>query len=291
MAFHQSKSLKILGSLVAIIFLLVGFVVNSQIARQNLEVDFFDVGQGDAILIKTPAEQNILIDGGPNKKVLSELGKNLAFFDKELDLVILTHPHADHVAGLVEVLRRYQVKKILMTGVVHTSPDYLAFLEEIMRQNIPVEYVNGQRDIVLAPDTILKILYPWADLNGQTVENLNNSSIVTKLIYKNNSFLFMGDAEEIVEKDLLASRIDLKADVLKVGHHGSKYSSSQLFLEKVKPQYAVILVGIKNDFGHPHLKTLKLLEQLGINILRTDLDGTIKISSDGQNLQIKKGGD
>ena len=125
----EKKLFKILGSLLVLVFLLIGFAVNSQQDRTKLEVDFLDVGQGDAILIKTPYEQNILIDGGPNSKVLSELGKNLAFFDKKIDLVILTHPHSDHVAGLVEVLRRYNVKKVLMTGIAHTAPDYLAFVK------------------------------------------------------------------------------------------------------------------------------------------------------------------
>ena len=178
------------------------------------------------------------------------------------------------------------MKKILMTGVIHPAPDYQVFLQEINQQNIPVEYATGQRDINLAQDLVLKILYPEADLNGKEVENLNNSSVVTKLVYKNNSFLFMGDAEEIAEQDLISKQIDLKADVLKVGHHGSKYSSSQNFLEKVKPKYAVIIAGINNDFGHPHLKTLKLLEKLGINILRTDFTGTIKVYSDGNFIKI-----
>ena len=131
--------MKLIASLSAAIFLLIGYVGYSQVERQYLEVDFLDVGQGDAILIKTPAEQNILIDGGPDKQVLTRLGENLSFYDKKLDLVILTHPHSDHVAGLVEVLKRYQVKKILMTGVVHTAPDYLAFLTEIENQNLAID--------------------------------------------------------------------------------------------------------------------------------------------------------
>lgn len=283
----EKKLFKILGSLLAIVFLLIGFAVNSQNDRQNLEIDFLDVGQGDAILIKTPYEQNILIDGGPNSQVLSELGKNLAFFDKKIDLVVLTHPHADHVAGLVEVLRRYEVKKVLITGVLHTAPDYLAFLQEIDDQNISVDYANGLRDIALGQDLTLKILYPFKSLQGQKFENLNTTSIILKLIYKDNSFLFTGDAEETVESDLLAANLDVSAQVLKVGHHGSKYSSSPEFLDAVKPQYAVILVGVDNAFGHPHLRTLDNLEQRKFEILRTDQLGTIRIISDGSNFQQK----
>ncbi len=283
----EKKLLKILGSLLAIVFLLIGFAVNSQQDRTKLEVDFLDVGQGDAILIKTPYEQNILIDGGPNAKVLSELGKNLAFFDKKIDLVVLTHPHSDHVAGLVEVLRRYNVQKILMTGVLHTAPDYLAFLKEIDDQQISVDYANGLRDINLGQDLTLKILYPLKDLNGQKIEELNNSSIILKLIYKNNTFLFTGDAEELVETDLLSAKLDLSAQVLKVAHHGSKYSSSDPFLTAVNPQYAVIQVGENNAFGHPHLRTLDKLAKRNIEVLRTDHLGTIRAVADGNIVLFK----
>jgi competence protein ComEC len=284
----EKKLLKILGSLLVIVFFLIGFAVNSQQDRTKLEVDYLDVGQGDSILIKTPYEQNILIDGGPNTRVLSELGENLAFFDKKIDMVVLTHPHADHVTGLVEVLKRYQVKKVLITGILDTAPAYLAFLKQISDQKIPVEYANGLADINLGQDLTLKVLYPFKDLNQQKIENLNDSSIVLKLVYKNNSFMFTGDAEELVETDLLNAKVDISAQVLKVGHHGSKYSSTPQFLAAVKPQYGVISVGAKNDFGHPHLRTLDNLQKQGIEILRTDQLSTIRIISDGNNIQLKK---
>lgn len=270
-----------------IVFFLIAHVINSQESRGKLEVDFLDVGQGDAILIKTPYEQNILIDGGPDNGILPELGNSLAFFDKELDLVILTHPHSDHVAGLVEVLRRYKVKKVLMTGVVHNAPDYFAFLEEIDKQDIETEIAKAQQEISFGPDLVLKVLYPWSDLSGQKAENINDTSVVTKLVYKNSSFLLTGDAEEIVELDLLNNSVDVSADVLKVAHHGSKYSSTVEFLTKVDPQYAVIQVGENNDFGHPHLRTLDNLQKDNIEILRTDQLGTIKFISDGNNLYRK----
>jgi len=283
----QKKLFKIFGSLLLLVFLLIGFNVKSQQQRTKLEVDVLDVGQGDAILIKTPYEQNILIDGGPDNTVLAQLGKNLAFFDKNIDLMILTHPHSDHVTGLVEVLRRYKVKKVMMTGVLHTAPYYLAFLDEIKKQNIPVEIVKSPEDIVLSADLDLKILYPLTDLSNQKFDNLNNTSIVSKLIYKNTSFLFTGDAQSEVEDQLLKNKTDLTANVLKVGHHGSKYSTTSEFLEAVKPQYAVISAGKDNDFGHPHMQTLDRLEQDKIGIWRTDLLGTISVISDGQQITIK----
>lgn len=253
-----------------------------------MEIDYLDVGQGDAILIKTPYEQNILIDGGPDNKVLGELGRHLSFFDKNIDLVILTHPHTDHVVGLVEILRRYKVKKVLLAEVKNNSPPYLAFLEEIKKQNIEQEKITGPQDIVLGQDLNLKILYPFNDISQKNFEDLNDSSILAKLIYKNNSFLFTGDAGEAVEKDLLDNKIDITADVLKVGHHGSKYATSQEFLDIVKPEYAVIEVGKDNDFGHPHLRVLDRLTQNNIKIFRTDYLGTIILISDGINIEIKK---
>jgi len=284
---YLKKITKILGSALLIIFLLIAFTAHSQNQRQNLEVDFLDVGQGDAILIKTPYQQNILIDGGPDNKILSALGKNLAFYDKDLDLIILTHPHTDHLVGLVEILRRYKVKKVLLTEVKNNSPPYLAFLEEIKKQNIEVEKADGPKDIVLGQDLDLKILYPFNDISEKNFENLNDSSIMAKLIYKNNTFLFTGDAGFPEEQDLLASKIDLSANVLKVGHHGSKYSSSQEFLAAIKPQDAVIEVGADNSYGHPHLVTINRLEQNNIKIYRNDLNGAVAIISDGQNIKIK----
>ncbi|MFA5188555.1 MAG: ComEC/Rec2 family competence protein [Patescibacteria group bacterium] len=284
---YLRKITKILGSALLIVFLLIAFTAHSQSQRQNLEIDYLDVGQGDAILIKTPYQQNILIDGGPDNKVLAALGKNLAFYDKDIDLVILTHPHTDHVIGLIEILRRYNVKKVLLTEIKNNSPPYLAFLEEIKKQNIIAEKADKPQDIILGQDLDLKILYPFNDISSKNFEDLNNSSIIVKLIYKNNSFLFTGDAGFPEEQDLLASKVDLTANVLKVGHHGSKYSTSQEFLAAIQPQDAIIEVGANNSYGHPNLATINRLEKNNIKILRTDLSGTIAIISDGQNIKIK----
>lgn len=278
---------KILAGILLIVCILIGFTVYSQNQRQELEVDYLNVGQGDSILIKTPYEQNILIDGGPDNSVLSGLGNNLAYYDKDIDLVILSHPDADHVTGLVEVLRRYHVKKVMLTGVSHKASYYLAFLDEIKKQNIPTEIVKGPEDITLGKDLDMRILYPLTCLEGQKVENTNDTSIVADLRYKNDSFLFTGDAEQKVEDELISDKVDLSADVLKVSHHGSKTATSQEFLDAVKPQIAVISVGKDNKYGHPTPTVLDRLAQNGIKILRTDKGGTIVIDSDGEHIQIK----
>jgi len=170
---------------------------------KDLEVDFFDVGQGDAILIKSPFGQNILIDGGPDSKVIDELGKNLPFWDRRIDLMVLTHPHDDHVTGLIEVIKRYRVKKILYTGVVHDAPNYLAWLEEIRERKIPLVIIDRPQKIVLGENCYLDIISPTKSLLGHEVDNLNNSSIAAKLVFGQTKFLLMGDAEVEIEKELL----------------------------------------------------------------------------------------
>ncbi len=254
---------------------------------ENLEVDFLDVGQGDAILIKTPIGQNILIDGGPDSKVISCLSEELPWWDRTIDLMILSHPHDDHVAGLIEVLRRYKVKKVIYTGVLHNSPSFLAWLDLIKEKKISMIIIDREQKIVLGENCFLEFLYPDKAILGRQVDNLNNSSIINKLIYKNNQFLFMGDAEIELEEILINNNIDLSADVLKIGHHGSDTSSSEEFLVALNPEIAVIEVGNDNKFNHPSLRVLKRLERMNIKTYRTDLDGTIRIESDGKNLNIK----
>lgn len=254
---------------------------------KKLTVDFLDVGQGDAILIKSPYGQNILIDGGPDKTILNRLAGKMDFADKEIDLMVLTHPHDDHVAGLINVIKQYNVKKILYTGVSHSAPNYLAWLELIKNEKIPLIIIDRPQTVKLGDDCELKILYPLSSLAGKEVDNLNNSSIVVKLIYRQIKFLFAGDMESDVEAGLLASKTDLAADVLKVGHHGSNTSTSDDFLTAVKPKFAVIEVGKDNTFGHPSLRVLKRLERAGVKTYRTDTDGTIEFLSDGNSISQK----
>ncbi|MBA3047674.1 MBL fold metallo-hydrolase [Patescibacteria group bacterium] len=253
-------------------------------ASGDLEIDFFDVGQGDAIFIKTPMGQNILIDGGPDDKIIDRLSENLAWWDKQIDLMVLTHPHSDHVAGLVDVINRYKVKKILYTGVIHDSPDYLTWLELIRDRGIPLVIIDRPQTVKLGEDCYLDISHPLESMLGKEVPNLNNSSIVVKLIYKETKFLFTGDIESEVEQELLEYKVDLSADVLKTAHHGSDTSGTLEFLTAVNPRIAIIQVGAENDFGHPSLRVVKRLERMGVKIFRNDLDGTVKLISDGENI-------
>lgn len=255
-------------------------------ASRNLEIDFLDAGQGDAILIKSPGGQNILIDGGPDKTAIKRLAENLPWWDKNIDLMILTHAHSDHAAGLIDVLKRYDVKKILYTGAAHNSPDYLAWLKLARDKKTPLIIIDKKQAVNLGKGAKIEILYPDESFLDRTFEDLNQSSIVLILSFGQNKFLLMGDAGEEIEKKLIASGADLKADVLKVGHHGSQYSSSLEFLDKVNPGIAVIEVGKDNDFGHPSLRIIKRLERIGAEIFRTDLNGTVKMISDKAQIKV-----
>lgn len=293
--FRQKIVYLLSGLLVSsLILVFVGLNPGEKFQTADFIVNFFDVGQGDAALIKTGANQYILIDGGPDTKIIEKLGERLPPYQKKLDLVILTHPHADHVTGLVEVLERYQVDKIFFTGQVHTAPDYIKFLEIIKEKQISAEIVFRGEEVVFDEKTKMKIFWPPQELTGQQLieetgrdsekADLNETSIISKIIFQNTSFLFTGDAGEETEKVLLAQGADLSADVLKIGHHGSASATSKEFLKAAQPQFAVISAGKKNKFGHPSQRVLRRLERIGVQILRTDQDGDIQLGSDGEKV-------
>lgn len=278
------KTLLILG-ISALLIAAPAFYLISDSGKE-LKVSFLDVGQGDSILIKAPAGQNILVDGGPDDTVLKRLGGEMLPWDKKIDLMILTHPHADHVTGLIDIIKSYQVAKILYTGATHTAPPYLEWLKIVKEKNIPIVIVDRPQTIKLGENLEIQIIYPFSSLVGKSVANLNNSSIVFKLVYGETSFLFMGDAEKEVEDELVKSGVPLEAKVLKVGHHGSADATSEEFLKMVSPRFAVIEVGRKNDFGHPSGRTIKKLERIGARVFRTDLEGTIRLRSNGEKIEV-----
>jgi len=253
---------------------------------QLLEVNFFDVGQGDAIFIEDQKLHQVLIDGGPDSTVLEKLGKEIPSWDNTLDLIILTHPEKDHLAGLIEVLKRYKVENILWTGVVRDTAEYKEWKKLIEEEGAKIFIAKaGQKIHSSAKNFGAEILYPLESLEGKTLEDSNNTSIIIRLVFGENSFLFTGDAYQSAERELIQREVNIDSDVLKVGHHGSKTSSSEEFIEKVSPEIAVIPAGKDNPYGHPYPEVLETLARYGIRILRTDLDGDIKIVSNGKSLQ------
>ena len=240
----------------------------------KVRIDFFDVGQGSAIFIAAPNNNQVLIDGGPSDAVLGKLGQAMPMFDRRIELIVLTHPDADHLNGLVEVLKRYQVEKILETGISDSSAEYQIWHKLIKEKNVPMVFAQAGQKIAIADNLTLKIIYPLGKIVNEDFANRTNSaSIVSKLVYGRNSFLFTGDTEESTESILEWDNADLRADILQVGHHGSKSSTSEKFLELVAPKLAVIQAGLKNKYGHPSQEVLSRLKN--IKIFRTDLDGDI----------------
>ena len=253
----------------------------------SLEVTFFDVGQGDAIFIETPEGHQILIDGGPDSTILEKLAQEISFWDQTIDLIILTHAESDHLSGLIEVLKRYKVENIIWTGAEKDST-YLKEWKRLIEEegaNIKIAK-QGQR--IITQSCLINILYPFENLSGQEFKNLNDSSIVARLVFNQKSFLFSGDIYKSIENKLIENKIFLDSDVLKISHHGSKTSSSADFLEKVTPEIAVISVGKDNSYGHPHQEVLETLNKYAIKVLRTDQSEDIKIISDGKSLQLKE---
>ncbi|MEK9180702.1 MAG: ComEC/Rec2 family competence protein [Patescibacteria group bacterium] len=274
------QSLLILAALVALTYL----AYFSLRPDWHLRVSFYDIGQGDAAFITTYQGNQILIDGGPGSNVLEKMGREMPFYDREIDLIILSHPHADHLSGLIEVLKRYKVKKVLYTKVTHSSAVYKIFEDLVKEKNIETIIAAAGQKIILDDATVIKLLYPPQSLQGQLFDDLNESSIVARLVFGRSSFLFTGDAPKEEEREILASGQTVAADVLKVGHHGSKNATSQEFLAAVGPEFAVISAGRDNRYGHPHAATLQALESAGAKVFRTDTDGDVKFVSDGANL-------
>lgn len=253
----------------------------------KLHVFVLDVGQGDSILIQTPGDEYILIDGGPDDKVMGELAKIMPFYERTVDLVILTHPHPDHINGIVDVLKRFDVREVMMTGVSYNYPGYNAFLEQVAGQNIHVIYAGNGSDYKLG-SVVLDMLYPFTSFQGRMFENQNNGSIVFRLLYGKRIYYFPGDLELEGEQKLIASTLDLSADFFKAAHHGSRTSNSSAILDRIRPQYAVISAGAGNKYGHPHPETLDHLKERGVNIFRTDLDGIVESESDGETLVLRR---
>ena len=259
--------------------------------NRNLIVDFLDVGQGDAVFIETPGKHQILIDGGPDSSALAKLSFLLPFWDRTIDLVILTHPEKDHMQGLIDILQRYKTDYILWTGVVRSTLEYDAWLDILSKQkNTGAKIIVAEPGLkIKAGNVLIDTLYPLENLKGkESKASANDTSIVSYLIFDQNSFLFTGDIGASAEKALINSGQISSLDILKVAHHGSKYSTSDLFLGGIKPKIAVISAGKNNPYGHPTSEVLQRLEKFGIQIKRTDIGGDVKIESDGNNIIIKK---
>lgn len=262
-------------------FGIVAYILYINFARSyNITVHFIDVGQGDATLISSPYG-NMLIDGGDNHmgptmvQYLSNLG---IYF---INYVIATHPHADHIGGLIPVLDNFSVGTLIMPNRAHTTLTFERFLEAIEKNDI-----NVIEPIVNNSITIGNISFNIVAPNSYGYSNLNDYSIVILMEYRDVSFLFTGDAERVSEQEILSENHNISANVLQVGHHGSNTSTTQEFLQRVNPQIAVISVGEGNMYGHPHNAVINRLNYHGIYIFRTDIHGNILISTNGRSIRV-----
>ena len=245
--------------------------------ENTLDITYLDVGQADSILIQNEGH-NMLIDAGNN-----EDGPLLVQYFKEqnitkFDYLITTHPHEDHIGGMDDIINNFDIEKIYMPDVTTTTKTFLDVLEAIEKKNMTYDVPNINQNFTLG-NTLFQVIY-----TGNDKKNLNNSSIILKATLKNTSYLFTGDATSEVEKKILNK--DIQATVLKVGHHGSKYSTTTDFLNKVNPKYAIISVGKNNSYNHPNQVTINKLEKKNIEIHRTDQEGSIFLKSDGKTINI-----
>ncbi len=283
----MKKRIIFLAALLALAITLMGcqieFILGDQyeLPEGELRVHFIDVGQGDAILVQS-AQHIMLIDGGDrgtaNDLVAYLQGERI----EHIDIVVSTHPHADHIAGLLSVLENFTIGEVIDPGVIHTSKTFEDYLTLIDQKDI--KFTEGRagmkRDI--SQGYHFEILHP----HNPSSRHLNDASIVIKLTFGEISFMFTGDVEAPGEREILERGKNLKSQILKVSHHGSSTSSTEEFLKKVAPEVGIIMVGANNRYGHPHRETMEILQTNGIEVYRTDLNGTIIISTDGEEYSI-----
>lgn len=287
----QKSTRILLAVFLFLVFLnaVIWYALSQNAYKGELVVSFLDVGQGDAIFIQSPTGVQVLIDGGKGRSVLRELPNVMSWFDRTIDVVIGTHPDLDHIGGLPDVLKRYRVSTIVRSSVLDIEgSDFAAFNDSIER-----EKESGAKEIIaergqvfdLGAGATLTILFPDRDVPGLET---NTGSIIARLEYGKTSFMLTGDSPQAIEEYLV--RLDgskLNSTVLKAGHHGSRTSSSPLFVGFVDPEYAVFSRGCDNTYGHPHEETTELFKKFQVATLDTCLDGRITFESDGKSVQLK----
>jgi len=286
---------KIIGAILSFLILICGYIYNESFSspldsgknvgnfdfgdEDVINVHFLDVGQGDCIFIELPNKQTMLIDAGESSSeekianYIDTLGYNAITY------VVATHPHADHIGGLENIVKNFDINKIYMPKASSNSKTFQSLLEAISTKGLKINTAKKGVNIINDEKLTIEILMPLE----KEYDNLNNYSVVLKITYKEIKFLFMGDAEKEVENEITG---DVLADVIKVGHHGSETSSSKSFISKVKPKYAIISVGENNQYNHPNVDVLKAYENIGAKIYRTDINGNIVITSNGEKINI-----
>lgn len=273
----MKRSILIVVAIIGCVSIVLGAREWSLLPDHRTHIHFFDVGQGDSALIETPSGKTILIDGGPDWSALEAIGRTLPFFDRSIDVLILTHANLDHLASFPEVLHRYHVGRIFVSVDMVDSPWFRKIIDATKRSGTDVRVVRAGDSIVLERDLVMDILWPAKKIDPALLKELNNTSLVLRIHDNHHSVLFTGDSESLVEDVLLKARIPLESEILKVAHHGSKTSSTDAFLKAVNPKIAVISVGRDNSYGHPNADVIKRLEAVGATVRRTDEGGEVDV--------------
>jgi len=280
---RENYKLALLGIFFLATVFVWGAVLRSE--EQILKIIFFDIGQGDSIFIQSPNGNQMLVDGGSNSGVLQKLGGVMSFYDRTIDVVVGTHPDKDHIGGLPDVFRHYKVENVLRSGATNDTGifnELNAVIEKegtrdvLARRGMVIDFGDGAYGEILFPDHDVRNVDP------------NDASIIMRVVYGDTEVMLTGDAPQKIEKYLASLDGEyLQSDILKAGHHGSKTSSSAVFLGFVAPEYAVISAGKDNSYGHPHKEVLDLLAQFGIPILSTNGGGDVVFESNGETLVLK----
>jgi len=272
------KSGKAAATVILIFFGLLAFREWRLGPDGNLRLHFLSVGQGDSTLVILPSGQKIMIDGGPDWSALAEAGEKIPFLDRRIDLLVLSHPDKDHMLSFPEFLRRYEIGAILLAGVKDSNPRYLEILALSREKNIPVIIKKAGETLSLPDQVSLSLIWPPKHLPKTFGSDANEASLVMLFKWHDHRVLFTGDIDQKVETALVAAKADLKADILKIAHHGSRMSSATGFLVAVNPSLALISVGSDNTYGHPHPSIINRLNKLDIPVHRTDLSGSLLIT-------------
>ncbi|HFE9700671.1 TPA: ComEC/Rec2 family competence protein [Clostridium perfringens] len=287
----MDKKKKIISSIIGIIVVLlagyfgIDLTQDSKVPKDSeLMISYMDVGQGDAEYIKVNGN-DILIDAGPrsnSKELLEQLkAKNIDDFE----LVIATHPHEDHIGGMVDVFKEYEVKAFYSPKITHTTKTYENLVKAVKDEGLKTKELKGGMVIDLGEGAKFEVFTP----QKSEYEELNDYSPIMKLSFGATSYLFTGDAEKLAEEEALAKyKTSLDSDVIKFGHHGSSSSSSNAFIEAVSPKYGIISCAKDNKYGHPHRETLDIIKKYNIKTFRTDTDGEIILTSDGKSINFNK---
>jgi len=287
---NKKQSYFLLGAvLIVIITIVLLFILHFKPVDKNiLTVTFLNVGQGDAIFIEAPNKKQILVDGGGDGTILRELGSVMPFYDRSIDIVIATHPDKDHIGGLVDVVQNFSVDQVVRSGVESDTSTFKLFDSLISRQNIIEHTAERGMRIYLDEELgiYIDVLHPAYDVSR--VQDKNDASVILRLVYGETEFLLTGDASKRIEKELITKgdAVEIRSDVLKLGHHGSKTSSDLEFLQAVQPELAIVSASCDNRYGHPHSEVTDRVKKLGIAIMETCIDNRISLKSDGINIVI-----